>query len=96
MADDDDVMPDEDVQAIVADAESVKRKPDQSDRSIELSQEFPVVIDDDEPISISKLPPKEGLSSDSVNSVGSAFDEDSNADIIILDESQQFLDEDDD
>jgi|GEM_PF-448230 predicted component of type VI protein secretion system len=96
VADDDDVMPDEDVQAIVADAESVKRKPDQSDRSIELSQEFPVVIDDDEPISISKLPPKEGLSSDSVNSVGSAFDEDSNADIIILDESQQFLDEDDD
>lgn len=94
-ADDDDVMPEEDVQELVASAEDVDDPISTAPASVELSQEFPVVIDDDEPISISKLPPLEKKSSDGGQAnQGGEFDEDSNADIIILDESHQFLDED--
>jgi len=95
VADDDDVMPNEDVQELVSSAEEFDEPISAAPASVELSQEFPVVIDDDEPISISKLPPLEKKSSDSSHvNENDEFDEDSNADIIILDESHQFLDED--
>jgi len=58
VADDDDVMPDEDVKALVSGADDVESRVSISSRSVELSQEFPVVIDEDEPISISKLSSK--------------------------------------
>ncbi|MBD3673212.1 MAG: FHA domain-containing protein [Planctomycetaceae bacterium] len=96
VADDDDVMPAEDVQEMVSNAQDADDPISVGPASVELSQEIPVVIDEDEPISISNMPPLENNSSGSGHLKNSAeFDEDSHSDIIVLDESHQFLDDDD-
>ena len=87
----DDAMAQEEVDAIIETAEPLSDNDVVADGSIEMSQEFPVVIDDDEPISISKLSARKKPPVPEEEK----FDEDSNAEVMILDESQYFYEDDD-